>query len=578
MKEFKRYITILTLLAVILTSLSGCMGHSPFSGSDSSSSSSATPSPTEAESNADAIGMSHNYLLYATENTSLSTVIGVDTFGLLGSAYNDNADRRLSVGEYVGTPVRLSQSSYAQFADWMDGQEVLYAYADLYNMDYALESLSQYENALSAQKTAHADINISTDQIPSAEWIADTIQRNSREFLQTHSGYGQLEEAYITLLADIFTTVLEKYYDAWSQEELSRIYCMLGDVAAVSIDSADFTVNDLKTLYNARVTEEGIIMLDLNQMEALRGDNTLERTLTHEIIHIFQRMRPAHRIEGLTQIGSSQYIEAFDDTQNANSLHYQWLYEACAERMSMDLYEANTPLVYKNMVRYLNTLNLITLLRPECSSDSIEISQLSVNPNGVYELFGATTREERAEIASMLFSICYIQNDREDFVAIYEEKYGSISDQETTIKRVMKQSVAKTMTKHFYKNLAKQLANSSVTLEDVFYLINVFEAALNLHLVYDDASRYELNKDPMEFYLSTQNHFFELVASDSSIPLETLLDSFNQFALVIETDGTYQRNCSFTWLSEKEKAFIYQLLTTNITSLTINIRNLQQSQ
>lgn len=242
----------------------------------------------------------------------------------------------------------------------------------------------------------------------------------------------------------------------------------------------------------------------------------------------------------------------------------------------MDLYGANTPLVYKNMVGYLNTLNLITLLRPEYSSDSIEISQLSVDPESVYELFGADTPEERVEIANMLFSICYIQNDREDFEAAYEEKYGSIDDQQATVKRVMKQSVIKTMTKLFYENLAERIANSEVTLEDAFYLINVFEAALNLHLIYDDESRYDLNEDPVTFYLAVQNQFFEAVAADSTLTFEALVNAFNQYALVTENKGAYLRNCSFTWLSEKERAFIFQVLTTNISNLTLNIRNLEQ--
>ena len=80
----------------------------------------------------------------------------------------------------------------------------------------------------------------------------------------------------------------------------------------------------------------------------------------------------------------------------------------------------------------------------------------------------------------MLYSICYIQNDREDFEQAYEKKYGSIQDRRNIVKREMKQSVAKTMTKYFYRNLAERIAHSQVDLQDVFYLMNVFEAALNV--------------------------------------------------------------------------------------------------
>lgn len=575
----KRVFTMLIVLTMVMASLSGCFTHRDSSGRPSSSGSSTgattVPSVTdETQSSEATCGMSYNFLLYADRNTSLSTPVTADTFGLLTSAYTDNADRRLATGTYVGTPIHLSQEHLSQFVDWIDAQQIPYTYAELYDLDNASQALAQYADALSSQGHIHTDLIVSTNQIPSSELIASTIERNSQSFLKNHSGYYQLDQEYITLLATIFSEVLEAYYDVWSQEDLERIYCMLNNVAAAGIDSGDFTVNDLKTLYFARVTDDGVIMLDLTQMEALRGDNVLERTLTHEIIHIFQRMCADHRLEGLTQIGSSQYIEAFDEAGKVNSLHYQWLYEASAERMSMDLYGADTPLVYKNMVGYLNTLDLITLLRPEYSSDSLEVSQLSVDPDAVYALFGAATREEKAEIANMLFSICYIQNDRDDFVAAYEAAYGSITGQETTIKRVMKQSVAKTMTKYFYKNLAERIANADVTLQDAFYLINVFEAALNLHLVYDDESRYDLNEAPLRFYLEVQDQFFTLVAQDSGMTVEELINSLKQYALVIQTDEVYQRNCSFTWLTEKEKAFIYQVLTTDIQSLTINIRSL----
>lgn len=518
---------------------------------------------------------SHNYLLYVNQNASLSTPIGSDTFGLLGSAYNDNADRRLAIGEYVGVDLDLSQEGYSEFAKWVDNQDVVYVYADLYDINKVLEELEQYDSAISSQNNAHTDLITSIDKKPSKDLLISVINRNTKEFLRNNNGYSELSSKYITMVASIFSNILEEYYDILSKEDIARIYCMLNDLVVVNIDSLDFTVNDLKSVYNARVTEDGVIMLDVNQIENLKGTNTVERTIAHEIIHIFQRMCADHQIEGLTQIGNSQYIEKFDETGYANSLHFQWLYEAAAEKMSMDLYDANSPLVYRNMVGYLNTLDLITLIRPEYSSDAIEVSQLATNPNAIYEVFGATTEEEKKEIAYMLYSICFLQTDREDFVTIYERKNGEINGQEVTIKRIMKESIVKTMTKYFYKNLAERVANSDVTMEDVFYLINVFESALNVHLTYDDADRYELNEHAIKFYLEVQNSFFAKIVEGSNMTFDELIDDFNNYALIIKTSEGYTRNNSFNWLTEKEKDFIGQVLTTNIDSLTINIRNLE---
>ena len=240
----------------------------------------------------------------------------------------------------------------------------------------------------------------------------------------------------------------------------------------------------------------------------------------------------------------------------------------------MDEYDAKSPLVYKNMVGYLHTLDLITLIRPNYDENSIATSQMSTDPNKIYEVFGAKTDEEKREIAHMLYSICYIQTEREDFVTVYEKANGSIQGKETTVKKIMKESIAQTMTKYFYKNLAERVHNGSVTLQDAFYLINTFEAALNLHIVYDDAQRVEYNDESLKFYIETQNKFFQMIAEDSGMTFEEIETKFNEYALIIKTDEGYQRNCQFLWLNQNERDYIGTVLTTNINSLTYNIRNI----
>jgi hypothetical protein len=240
----------------------------------------------------------------------------------------------------------------------------------------------------------------------------------------------------------------------------------------------------------------------------------------------------------------------------------------------MNEYDAKSPLVYKNMVGYLRTLDLITLIRPDYDENSIAVSQMSTNPNAIYEVFGAKTEEEKREIAHMLYSICYIQTEREDFVTVYEKSNGSIQGKETTVKKIMKESVAQTMTKYFYRNLAERVHNGSVTLQDAFYLINTFEAALNLHIVYDDAERVEYNDESLKYYIQTQNKFFEMIAEDSGMTYDEVVNRFNNYSLIIKTDQGYQRNCQFLWLDQGERDYIATTLTTNINSLTYNIRNI----
>lgn len=531
------------------------------------------PTPGNSDNNyTEEVGTSFNAFLYSTG--SLSSVVGTDNFGMGMSAYTNNADRRLEVGNFNPITIKLSGNNYNEFVRWVDSKDVTYVYANLYNIDNVYNNIKPYQSTISNQKHQHTDLITSINKIPTVDEVYNKIVSNSNEYLRTHPGYYSLSSDYTRLIAQILVNMVTDNYQDLSKDDITRIYCMLNDVTAVGIDSTDFSVNDLNQIYNARVTDEAVVMLDTEMIGQLKGSNTMERTIAHEVAHLFQRMCPDHKVKGITQIGGSQYVENFDNTGEANSLHFQWLYEAAAEQMSMNEYDAKSPLVYKNMVGYLHTLDLITLIRPNYDENSIATSQMSTDPNKIYEVFGAKTDEEKREIAHMLYSICYIQTEREDFVTVYEKANGSIQGKETTVKKIMKESIAQTMTKYFYKNLAERVHNGSVTLQDAFYLINTFEAALNLHIVYDDAQRVEYNDESLKFYIETQNKFFQMIAEDSGMTFEEIETKFNEYALIIKTDEGYQRNCQFLWLNQNERDYIGTVLTTNINSLTYNIRNI----
>ena len=527
---------------------------------------------TAMQEETDSNNNSFNAYLYSTG--SLNEVVSVDSFGFSVSKYTNNADRRLETGEFFPIAVKLGAENYQSFVEWIDSKVVTYLYEDLYNLVNAYAKIEPFQNQITKQAYLHTELITDVEQLPTVQQIQNTLEKNSEEYLRIHAGYYSLDFYYTNLIAEILVNMLTDYYSELSQTDLSRIYCVLNDVKAVGIDSTDFGVNDLKQIYNARVTDEAVAMLDTEMMKQLRGTQTVERTIAHEVAHFFQRMCPKHRIIGLTQIGNSRYVEDFDNTGEVNSLHFQWLYEAAAEQMSMNEYDVKTPLIYTNMVGYLHTLNLITLLRPDYDENSIAVSQMSTEADMIYEVFGATTDAEKKEIASMLYSICYIQTEREDFSEVYKEKYGEIDGQQITIKKLMKESVAQTMTKYFYKNLAERVRNANVALQDIFYLINTFEAALNRHVVYDDAERYEYNDESMAFYVETQEKFFEIMAEDSGIALEEVVEKFDHFALIIKTDAGYERNCQFDWLTQAEKEYVGTVLTTNIENLTVNIRHM----
>lgn len=516
---------------------------------------------------------SYNVYLY-NDGRALNTDATLNVFGFQMSKETENADRRLLEGDYTPIYIELSEDDYNTFATLVDSQTVTYVYSDLYDIQSSLNESQDYESQVSNQKNEHTDLICSIKEIPSREKLIQVINNNTSEFLRENYGYNQLPSSYTNLIADTLVSTIETYYNYLDEDTLAKIYCMMNDVIVVDIDSSDFAVNKLRSIYNARVTDDGVVMIDTKQIAKLNQDDSIKRVIDHEVAHLFQRMCPDHRLEGLTQIGNSEYFDKLENDHKINTLHFQWLYEAAAEQMSMKNNNAKTPLIYKNMVSYLHTLDLITLIRPGYEENSIAISQLSNDHKKILEVFGAKTPEEEKEIIEMLYSICYIQNGRADFNEVYENEYGSIDGKEVSIKLEMKQSIIKTMTKYFYKNLAERVAHADVTMQDAFYLINVFESSLNLHLVYDDLSRYDINKETIDFYIDIQNAFFDILATNNNMSFDEIENTFNNYALVIKTDNKYQRNGSFSWLNDQEIEYVGDVLTTNIQSLSTNIRNL----
>ncbi len=527
---------------------------------------------TGAASSDNANNMSYNAFLYQAK-TSLSEPVGIDDFGYDMSKQNDNADRRLQNGPYGNTGISLSKEHLEDFVKAVNSEDITYKYEDLYDIPNAEKAVEAYSTQIADRGSMYTDLICDTNEIPSRETLVAKIESNNNEYLPEHKNYDAVGSEYTELIADALIDVLTKYHDELDEDTLRKVYCMLNDVKVVGIDSSDFTKNIYRTVFNAAVMDDGAVVLDTAQIDKLRQADSLEKTIYHEVIHLFQRQAPDARISGLTQIGSSLYVEAFDETGEVNSLHFQWLYESCAEFMSMHMNDSKKPVVYANMVGYLNTLNTITLIRPDYEEDSIPVSQMSNDPEELYEALGAAP-EEKNEIRNMLYSICCISDDREDFGSVYEAQYGegSLVECTTEVKDDMRTSIGKTMTKLFYRNLAERVADTDVTLEDVYYIINVFEGALSRHLWYDDSSLYYLFEDTMRYYVDTQDKFFEYIAEDSGYTYDQVIDGFNSFAMVYSDGGDYHRNCSFDWLDEDEKTYIGDVFTTNIKDFTINIR------
>jgi len=566
---------IIALTATILSNITGCNGRlqSITPSYDQPQTPSTTITETYSGNNQTygGVGQSNNAYFYQ-EYASLNQVVGINDMYFTPSRSNDNADRRITQGEYENMIMSVTGADYNEFVSLVDNTNVVYKYAEYYQVDEALAQQERYESQRDSQPAEYTELICPITEIPSKDLLIQIINKNSSSYLNSHKGYTPMSSSEINLIAEILYHMIEVNYDSFNETDLRRIYSLLNDIKVVGIDSTDYTVNELRKPYNARVVEDGTIMIDLKTIETyLVGENAKEKTYEHEIYHLFQRMCPDAQIAGYYQIGPSQYW----DNLEVNSLHWNWLYESAAEKFSMDHYETMDPLVYKNMVGYLKSLDLITLISPNYEQSAVEESTLVVDEDNIFKLLGAKTPEEKREVIYLLYSIDYLQNNREDFEAVYMADNGLEKMEDstrTTIKREMKNSICITLTKIFYRNLAERVKNTDVSIQDIFYLINVFEEDINYHTQYDEKGKDYVRM--MEEYTNIQNNFFRMLAGNDEKTYNEIVEAFNVYSMAIVTNDGLRRNCELSWLTEEEREFIYdQMVTYNIQYMTTNIRN-----
>ena len=256
-----------------------------------------------------------------------------------------------------------------------------------------------------------------------------------------------------------------------------------------------------------------------------------------------------------------------------NSIHFQWLYEAAAEELVSDKYGLD-PLVYQKMVGYLHSLDYVTMLTSRYDENAFELASLNTDRNSFYELLEAESEAEKTEIRKMLYTIDFLQTTREDFVEQYVKQNPTGSYDYEQLKYEMKPAALTTLTKYFYRNLARLVNSNQVSLQDIFFLINVYEADLDAHLSYYEAEKYTFNEEFMNQYVKLQNRFFEALANSSSLSFEDIVREFGNYSGAIIRDGVISRNCGLDFLDEEEKRFLYdELLTANLWAVNVNIRD-----
>ncbi len=448
---------------------------------------------------------------------------------------------------YDDVGVKLSDSSLADFESYLKNTWVDYDYSDAYGIDSALSRWHESENLL---VSTHAH-DVRVNGVLDAEALYEIVKANNNEFMSTGKEYFYEEYSdsevknYCKEVVDTLNDIHEKNPDF----DFDSVCCYLYELKILNRPTS--------TAFAAVELESKILYFNESMIESWsdirENENMRIGTLYHEMMHIFQASCPCNQADGEKRVGIFHEYEELE----INPLAWYWLVEASAEMNACELLdiEYNT---YPQTIGYADTLNYVLNLNGSDDTANIQDICFTTDFNSIFELFDVTEEVEKEEFIKMMFSIQILQQDDSDFFDWYDNEYGielaSDDEELAELRLCLKEDFLLSITKLFYRNLARLLNEGEVTLSDVYYLMRVFEADLNNHLSTTTVGYLIYFKDFYPAYLEIQNEFLSLLSQDNGIDAEKLSDDFQNYSMnIIVDDEQISPNCTLAFLTSQQK-------------------------
>ena len=462
------------------------------------------------------------------------------------------------IGEYgkTNTKINFTTNNYNSIKNYLDSLNITYEYEKLYKFD---ESLTEY-NKLSLVNTHSSELkNIAVDE------LYNVILKNNKEYKKTSktSIYKELSNSEIREICTLIVETANKYIRENKDIKEDRVKCVLSNLKMYKQTSA---------VANAFVTDDNCLIISPNMLQVanmINGKGTKEDIFIHEIVHFLQKGCNCDLNKNTNLKRNFGFSYAFNNLE-VNSLDFTWIYEASAEKNMMNL-TGHDPLVYKNMIGYLESLSLVNLLNDSYSVNDTEELSFKRDLKDLYTYFNVTTDRDKKEILNMMYSIEVMQQAPIDFYNVLEKNTGRTKDSALVdeVNYTVKVSICETLSKLFYKNLAKNLVNKDAALEDVFYLISLFENDLNSHIKYKDSTKYSYNDRFIETYLNIQDNFFYELSKSTGYSQEEIENKFDSYT-VHTKDGN---NYSLRFLSKEKVNYLEEREAAMNLSATVSIRD-----
>ena len=463
--------------------------------------------------------------------------------------YNNFNEQLLSDSEFkkvILSNINLSDVYLEEFINYITNIEVYYPNSNFFYID---ENLIKYNNK--KDYVSSSDNDLKSNMI-SGETIYNIVLKNN-------SNENFMDNAKIsdTDLKEICNKIAETIDYVIKNNEIDLI---LLNQKVKTLKIRNFT-GFSNGSYDATT---GVMWLDVSKLKS--DKKLLKNVISHETIHLVQAC-------SLNELKESDYKSRLGCSYRfsdliVNSLDWDWFIEGTAEVMMMKENSLDFALTYDNLIRIIETVKYSTILNPDNGVDDFESLSFESDLNNLFKYFDSKTNEEKSEIIKMMFSYELISGltGSESLKEFYSETKLDLSERRVYEKQI-KSSISQTLTKQFYKNLALNMQNKNVTMNEIFELITIFESEMN-KLTWYSAEYNKGNID--EFlvnYVDIQNKFFNMVSINTNLELEDIKNSYE-----IYNNNRYNDLSVVTSLDISKKEFVSDVKENRKNDRTRSIR------
>lgn len=434
--------------------------------------------------------------------------------------------------------IKLDKSDYDMFCEYIDYDNIECPHSELFGIEEALKE--KESRVFSVNK--HTYDFFKGEKEVNAEKLYDVVKENNDKYME---GVGKhfnkkLSNSKLKECCEIITDTLNWGIENIEGIDLSELGCIIGNLKILNRGTMNLgTFNDKNDLLNVSPS-----MIKAKKERNGNGD-MYELTICHETMHILQcRCIDVPQNKEDSFIGTSYSFENL----GINPMKCSWLYEASAELNATQRYYSN-PTTYAYMIDNLESISLSSILAQNVQARQLEKLCFTKDNQSLYEQIGFSEKNKSIEF---LYVVELLRNKPDDFKKVYEKAYGSINDYDEFLKITYNPYFVEVTSKLLYKNLALRLLVDDISLNDVFYIISLYELDLLKDIPLDNDDVKEKYINIYEQYIQMRSNFFDIMQNHASIEV---VEAFEKFEINYG-DNLIYANASLEWLDAEKREYL----------------------